>query len=654
MRKLCATLAVAALLALPLAAQQKDVSAASKLEATSEGTLAATSSGSDFGIAPASPRLFAMPAAAAPRPADIFSDWDNNPWNRHAWGRLTPRYEVAGLFQYVNFCPCSNSNFSNYGASGSFTYNASRWLGLTAEVGGYHFNRQVYGPPVSDGSGGFTYPTETVTGGWESYLFGPRLNLRRFDHFVPFAEFMFGAAHAGPQVTGDAAQSSFAMAAGGGVDMILLKHVAWRVFEADYLMTNFSGPLVNATARQNNFRIGTGVVFRWDYPPAPPKPNHPPVASCSANPNSVYQGTTDPVAIHVAGSDPDNDPLTYSYTVTGGTVDGTGPDVRWSPAGLAIGTYTVNAKVDDGHGGSASCATDVAVAKRPNRPPVISCAPERTPIYVGERVAINSTASDPDGDPLSYSYTATAGQVSGSGPAAQFDSTGLAPGSYKVTCTADDGQGGRTSADSNVDVKEHPEVKELEARLALRDVYFPTAQPTVAKPNGGLLASQAKTLDGLASDFVKYLTHKPDAHLILEGHADIRGAKEYNMKLSQRRVDRVKNYLVEHGVPADHLETKASGFEKNLSSAEVKTLVEQDTTLTDATRQKVLKNLATIVLANNRRVDVTLSTTGERGVRGLPFNAEDAAALISRGSGEAKKGAAKPAAKPAPKKAAKP
>lgn len=650
MRNWCVTVVMGALFALPLCAQQKDAATAGKAKGTAERTATVEAPTSDFSIAPASPTLFGMPAAAAPKPADIFSDWANNAWNRHAWGRLTPRYEIAGLYQYLNFNPGEGfRNFGGHGASGAFTYNANDWLGLTAEIGGYHFKRQVLGTPDALGN----VPVESITGSLQTYLFGPRINFRHFDHFVPFAEAMFGAAHGGAQLTGDTTQSTFAMALGGGLDVVLTKHLAWRFLQADYLMTNFNGTLLNANARQNNFRIGTGAVLRWGYPPIPAKPNHPPVASCSATPTSVYQGSTEPVTIHVGATDADNDPMTYSYTASGGTVEGSGPDVRWNPSGLAIGSYTVNVKVDDGKGGSASCAADVAVNKRPNRPPTISCAPERNPIFTGEHVAINSTASDPDGDPLTYSYSTTGGQVTGSGPGAQFDSTGLAVGSYTVTCTADDGQGGRTSGTTAVDVKEHPEIKELEAKLSLRDVYFPTAQPTVAKPNGGLLASQEKTLAELASDFTKYIALKPDAHLILTGHADIRGSKEYNLKLSQRRVDRVKNYLIEHGVPADHLDTKALGDEKNLSAAEVKALVEQDTTLSDSARQKVLKNLATIVLANNRRVDVTLSTTGQQGIRGLPFNAEDAAALISR-SGAATKKTGKAATKPAPKKTTKP
>jgi outer membrane protein OmpA-like peptidoglycan-associated protein/opacity protein-like surface antigen len=650
MRNWCASVAMGALLALPVCAQQKDASTASKSNDRSEGTAAANTTASEFSIAPASRTLFAIPAAALPRP-DEMSDWNNNPWNRHAWGLLTPKWEIAGLFQYVNFSPQSFNNFNNYGATGSFTYNANKWLGLTAEIGGYHFSRQIYGPPIQNPDGSVTFALQSISGSWQSYMAGPRINVRRFDHFVPFVEVLFGAAHGGAQLVGETSQTAFALAAGGGVDVVLSKNFAWRFVEADYLMTNFTGLLMNPEGRQNNLRIGTGAVLRWGYPPAPPKPNRPPVAACSATPTSVYQGTTEPVAIHVNASDPDNDPLTYSYTATGGTVDGTGPDVRWNPSGLAIGTYTINAKVDDGRGGSATCSADVAIAKRPNRPPVISCAPERSPITSGEHVGIRSTASDPDGDPITYSYSTTGGQVSGNGPVGEFDSTGLKAGGYTVTCTADDGQGGRTNATTTVEVQAP---KELEARLALHSIYFPTDRPSVANPNGGLLESQQKRLDSLASDFKQYLNYKPDAHLTMTGHADKRGPKEYNLKLSQRRVDRVKSYLVEHGVPADHLETRAVGEEENLTSEQVKAMIQQSTTMTEDVRKKILKNFDAVVLANNRRVDLRLSTTGQESVLGLPFNAEDAAELISRTAPPSKKAPEKPTAKPAPKKTPKP
>ncbi len=71
--------------------------------------------------------------------------------------------------------------------------------------------------------------------------------------------------------------------------------------------------------------------------------------------------------------------------------------------------------------------------------------------------------------------------------------------------------------------------------------------------------------------------------------------------------------------------------------------------LTAEDRQKMLKNLAVIVLANNRRVDVSLSTTGQQSVRRYPFNAKDALALISAKGGDTQK-TKTPATRKRPKK----
>ena len=534
MRKWCVTLAIGALLALPLCAQQKDAGTANSGSDSTDKAVATNVAGGEFGIAPASSNLFAMPASPAPKP-DIFSDWDNNYWNRHAWGRLTPKWEASAMFQYINFCPCAYRNFNNLGATASLTYNFNSWLGLNAEMGGYNYNRQIYA------LNGTNYSLQTLTGTQTSYLFGPRINFRHWDHFVPFGELEVGSSRADTHLTGNHPQNAFALLAGGGVDVILLKNVAWRFFEADYMMTNYTGPLVNANGHQNNFRIGTGVVFRWGYPPAPPKPNHPPVAACSAATPSVYQGSNEAIAIHVNATDADNDPLTYGYTATGGTVDGTGADVRWSSSGLAIGSYTVNAKVDDGRGGSATCSVDVAVAKRPNRNPVISCSVERTPIIAGERVTIHSTASDPDGDTLTYSYTSTGGQVSGSGATATFDSTGLAPGSYTVNGKVDDGNGGSATCSANVDVQ------------------APAPPPQATKVGTcGYRTAGASRVDNeckrILDDVALRLKNEPNAKLVVVGYADKKEPKA--AKLAQTRADLARKYLGEKGIDASRITTR--------------------------------------------------------------------------------------------------
>lgn len=618
MRTWCAAVAVSALLAWPLCARQNGDHATAVAAADGFAEPAAGD------ITPASRTLFAVPEAPRPKPfpPGAKSSEATPP------GRILPRFEIAGMFNYANFNPGDPFNpFNNYGGSGSFTWNVSRWVGLTEELGGLRYTRNVNGA--------------SPAGSQTTFLFGPRLNLRKFDYFVPFAEFLLGSDRVGRQMTGDASQVAFALAAGGGVDIALTKNIAWRFAQIDYLMTTFHGSSLGASGRQNSLRLGTGLVIRFGFPKeAPPAPvNHPPIAACSANPTSIFAASGDTAEIHVNASDEDNDPLTYTYTATGGAVDGTGPEARWNSTGVSAGTYTITAAVNDGKGGTTSCAVDVKVEERPNRPPTASLSVERSPIQPGEHTGVTCTGNDPDGDPLTYAYTASGGRITGTGSNATFDATGLQAGTYTVKCAVSDGRGGTADASGNVEVSEPPQVHQLEVKLALHSIYFPTAQPTVARPNGGLLSSQAATLDTLATDFEQYLTYKPDAHLILGGHADIRGGKEYNQLLSERRVARAKSYLIEKGVPADHIDTKAYGVDENMSEEQVRKLLAEDPELTPAEKQKFLKNLLTIRLANNRRVDVTLSTTGEQSVRRFPFNAHDALTLLSRKGGEA--GAAK-------------
>jgi outer membrane protein OmpA-like peptidoglycan-associated protein len=195
--------------------------------------------------------------------------------------------------------------------------------------------------------------------------------------------------------------------------------------------------------------------------------------------------------------------------------------------------------------------------------------------------------------------------------------------------------------------------KALEARLALHSVYFPTARPTANDPTGGLLPSQQKTLINLATDFKKYLEAKPDAHLTLEGHADHRGTAAFNQALTERRVARVKSFLVEQGVPEADIETKAFGAERNLTTEQVKESIDQNTELTTAEKKRALARIAVIRMASNRRVDVTLNAAGqtETSVRQFPFNAADAMSLIGGRQSERKAAPkAAPKKKTAPKK----
>ena len=379
MRNWCAALAMSALLALPLCAQQESGGAGD--DATNAAMAAEKSAPSSRGAGSskvaAAKGVFALPAAPRPTPfpGPAAAAADERPP-----GQLVPRYELAGMYDYINFAPGDPfANFNTHGGSASFTYNASKRLGLTGELAGYDFKRNLF--PLTGNN-------IDTNGSLITYLFGPRVNLRKFDYFVPFGEFLVGGAKGGSELTGVSSESAFTMAAGGGIDMVLTKNLAWRVAQLDYLMTSFSGPAVTATGRQNNFRDGTGLVLRFGIPNPPPPPNHPPVAACSVSPASVYAGSGDSAALHVNASDADNDPLTYSYTATGGAVDGTGPEARWNSSGVGVGSYTVTVKVDDGKGGTASCAADIKVEEKPNHPPTATLSIERSPILPGERTGV--------------------------------------------------------------------------------------------------------------------------------------------------------------------------------------------------------------------------------------------------------------------------
>jgi outer membrane protein OmpA-like peptidoglycan-associated protein len=313
--------------------------------------------------------------------------------------------------------------------------------------------------------------------------------------------------------------------------------------QADYLMTNFTGPFLGSDGRQHNVRLGTGLVYRFGFPPPPPPaPKGPPVAACSANPTSVYAGSNDVVAVHVNASSPDNLPLTYSYTATGGAVEGTGPDARWNSSGLNPGTYTVNAKVDDGKGGTASCAADVRVEEKPHHPPTISCAPDRSPILPGERATITSTASSPDNLPLTYNYSATGGQISGNGPTATFDSTGLQPGSYTVRCGVTDERGDKAEASTNVDVQQPP----------------PPPQATKVGECGYTKPGVAR-FDNLCKrvgdDVALRLKNEPNAKVVIVGYADPKEPRAN--RLAQSRADLAKAYLGEKGIDASRISTRS-------------------------------------------------------------------------------------------------
>jgi len=165
------------------------------------------------------------------------------------------------------------------------------------------------------------------------------------------------------------------------------------------------------------------------------RPCPPPTSSTSCTP------TGSEVTLVANASDPDNDQLLYTWSVTGGRLSGEGRQVTWDLSGVANGSYTATVEVNDGNQHTASGNTTVTVADCsgcvPPPPPCptvsVSC-----PTDVEPNAPITFTASvagGAEGTSWTYNWSVSAGTISsGQGTSTiTVDTNGL--GGQSVTAT---------------------------------------------------------------------------------------------------------------------------------------------------------------------------------------------------------------------------
>jgi hypothetical protein len=158
--------------------------------------------------------------------------------------------EVSTEYSYLRANSSGGGgSFNALGGSANAVWNVKPWLGLVADFAGYHFEGQPAG----------------VDARMFTYTFGPRYSFRGDrGRLHPFAQFLLGGTTLSASLTGQhAGENGFAILAGGGVDARVQTHFSIRIVEADYLMTRYDR-VVGTPGYQNDLRISTGVIFRFD------------------------------------------------------------------------------------------------------------------------------------------------------------------------------------------------------------------------------------------------------------------------------------------------------------------------------------------------------------------------------------------------------
>lgn len=177
----------------------------------------------------------------------------------------------------------------------------------------------------------------------------------------------------------------------------------------------------------------------------------PVIESLTATPPRVDTGGTSTLVCEAY--DPEGDQLTYSWSASAGTISGDGRRVQWAPPAEG-GKFIIRVTVKNESQGEARRHITVEA----NRPPIVHSLKTGRPaggactVRPGTTNTVSCIAIDPDGDDLTYTWSASAGSVSGSGPEVAWTAPDK-EATYTITVVVSDGRGGELARDVDVKVK---------------------------------------------------------------------------------------------------------------------------------------------------------------------------------------------------------
>ena len=196
----------------------------------------------------------------------------------------------------------------------------------------------------------------------------------------------------------------------------------------------------------------------------------------------------------------------------------------------------------------ADCTVPFTI--NPPQPPTISCSANPSTVAPGESSTITSTANSPQNRPLTYSYSSTAGSISGTSSTATLPTTGAAPGTITVTCNVADDKGQTASATTSVTVQAPAAPPQVQTQQ-LCSITFNNDKRRPARVD-----NEAKAcLDDVALN----LQRSADAKLAIVGNGE--------GKLAAQRAVNTKAYLVgEKGVDASRISVyTGTGSDNNVT-----------------------------------------------------------------------------------------
>jgi outer membrane protein OmpA-like peptidoglycan-associated protein len=370
------------------------------------------------------------------------------------------------------------------------------------------------------------------------------------NRFVPFAHVLGGGAKVGGPIF-QPCTWGWGITSGLGFDYILPafnNRIAIRPIQADFHYSHVDyGPadvamVSGGTGEIYAYRLSAGFVLRLGQLAPPP----PVQLGCTVQPANVFPG--DPITVTATAANLDlKKKATYTWTTSGGQITGNDATATVSTAGLAPGDYTVSGHVSEGvrPGQQASCTAGFRV--HAYEPPTIACSANPSTVMPGDPSTVTSIASSPQNRTLTYSYSATAGQIASSTSTATLVTTGVLPSTITVTCNVVDDLGKQATANTTVTITAPPPpvappVRNLCSVSFERDKKRPLRVDNEAK---GCLDEVALTLN-----------RDTTSKLVIVGH---HSSDETPDAAAQRDLN-VQQYLVdEKGIDPTRIEMRTGG-----------------------------------------------------------------------------------------------